>query len=77
MPAVAVIAIENVPLWVGVPLRTPALERVKPVGNVLDVLNVEPVLLLVKLWLYAVPAVAVSVAPLGLTVIVGQFTVRL
>ena len=64
MLSVATTVIGNVPVWVGVPARTPAAESVMPVGNVLTVLNVvvptppdcE------KLWLKAAPAVPVFVA---------------
>ena len=76
MLSVAVIVIGNVPVWVGVPLSTPAVEKVNPVGNVLAVLNVVVPIPpdWVKVWLNAVPAVPVVVAGL-VTVIVWQLTV--
>ena len=38
--SVAVTTIGNVPPWVGVPLNTPPDDKVRPVGNVLAVVNV-------------------------------------
>jgi hypothetical protein len=77
VPTVAVtVMLLNVPLCVGVPLNVPLL-NVKPVGNVPVNVNVAPALLLVKVWLNDCPVVAVNEVPAGLTVIVGQPTVRL
>lgn len=53
--------IGKVPTTVGVPLSTPAADKVRPAGNVLDVekvYGVEPPEA-VKVWLKAVPAVPV------------------
>ena len=71
--SVTVTTIGNVPVCVGVPERTPAVESESPAGSVLAVLNVAvpnaPVC--VNVWLNAAPAVPVFVAGL-VTMIVGQ-----
>lgn len=71
--SVAVTLIGNVPVWAGVPARTPLLESESPFGKALLVENViaptPPDC--VKLWLNATPAAMVLVAGL-FTVIVGQ-----
>ena len=60
-PSVADTTIGKLPACVGVPLSTPADDKVKPVGKVLGVENVyggtPPDA--VKVWLKAVPAVPV------------------
>ena len=71
--SVTVTVIGKVPAWVGVPLNTPAADKLNPVGKVLTVVNVTgnapPDC--VKVWLNGVPAVPV-VTPGLVTVIVGQ-----
>lgn len=63
----------KLPDCVGVPLNTPAADKVRPVGKVLTVLNVtgNTPPLCVKVWLNNVPTVPVVVAGL-VTVITGQ-----
>src|SRR5947209_2605715 len=64
--SVAFTTIGKVPVWSGVPERTPPLESVRPAGRVLDVENVavpiEP--LCVKVWLNAAFTVPVLVTGL-------------
>ena len=71
--SVTLTTIGKVPNCEGVPLNTPAVDKLKPVGNVLTVLNVtgNAPPLWVKFWLKAVPTVPVVVAGL-VTVITGQ-----
>ena len=74
--SVALTVIGNVPVCVGVPLSTPALESVIPVGSVLTVPNVVAPMPpdCVKVWLNELPAVPV-VVPGAVTVIVWQLIV--
>ena len=76
LESVTVTTIGNVPLTVGVPLRTPAVESVSPAGNALAVVNVAvpcaPVC--VKVWLNAASTVPVVTTGL-VTVIVWQLMV--
>src|SRR5689334_12869209 len=76
--SVALTTIGNVPLWVGVPERTPPVDSERPVGSVDVVENVTAptVLLAVKVWLKATLTVPVFVDGL-LTVMTWQLTVRL
>jgi hypothetical protein len=77
LESVTVTTIGNVPDCVGVPESTPAVERPKPVGSVLAVVNVAvpTAPLCKKLWLNGVPTVPVVVAGF-VTVIVWQLIVR-
>ena len=62
----AVTVTVKVPVWVGVPLNTPPVDKVNPAGRVLEVVNVTVPIppAEVKAWLKAVPAVPVVVAGL-------------
>ena len=69
----------KVPVCVGVPERTPAVERVKPVGKVLAVVKViSPVPpVLVNVWLNGVPFVPVVVPGLLMVIAtVASVTVK-
>jgi hypothetical protein len=72
-PSVAVTVIVKVPVWIGVPLNIPVVDKIKPAGRELEVVyvtvDVPPVE--VNVWLKAVPAVPVVVRGL-VTVITGQ-----
>ena len=76
MLSVAVTVIGKLPVCVGVPARTPAIESVMPVGSVLAVVKfVVPMPPdCEKLWLNAAPAVPVFVTG-AVTVIVWQLMV--
>ena len=71
--SVTVTTIGNVPVCVGVPESTPAVESVRPAGSVEAVVKVAVpnAPLCVKVWLNAVPTVPVVVAGL-VTVMVWQ-----
>ena len=64
LPSVTFIVIGKLPVCVGVPLNIPAVDNVKPVGNVpVFIVKVDPPMApdCVKVWLNAVPAVPVAV----------------
>src|SRR3954452_17326714 len=71
--SVALTTIGKVPVWVGVPERTPADDSVRPAGSVEAVENVTAPIVLpaVKTWLKAAAAMPVLVAGL-VTVMVWQ-----
>ena len=73
LASVTVTVIGKLPVCVGVPERTPAPERERPVGSVLAVENVAlpTAPACVNVWLEAMPAVPVTVDGF-VTVIVGQ-----
>ena len=78
-PPVTFTVIGKLPVWVGVPLKTPADDKLKPVGNVpVFKLKVAPPIapVWVKVWLKAAPAVPLDVPGL-LTAIVLTVTVTL
>ena len=66
LPSLTVTTTGNVPVWVGVPERTPVVANVRPLGSVLAVVKVvvPMVLLAVKLWLKGALTVPVVVAGL-------------
>ena len=64
LPSVTFIVIGKLPVCVGVPLNTPAVDKVNPVGSVPEfIVKVDPPMApaCVKVWLNAVPAVPVAV----------------
>ena len=73
LPSVTVTAIGKVPSCVGVPLKTPAVDKASPLGRVLAVVKVAPPIepVSVKVSLKAVPAVPVALTGL-VTVMVWQ-----
>ena len=65
LPSVIFIVSGKLPVWVGVPLNTPADDKLKPVGKVpVFMVKVDPPIDpdCVKVWLKDTPAVPVVVA---------------
>ena len=64
LPSVTFIVMGKLPVCVGVPLNTPAVDKVNPVGSVPElIVKVDPPMEpdCVKVWLNAVPVVPVAV----------------